>query len=178
MGLLIKLNNGDTQFKSLKFGKDRPGGGSSNQPYIKKPIKEDFKNPAFYSDFLIRGGILAPLSAAEDTLRLTKYFTDVNNPAGILFATKQNILSRVGTKTDATKPTPAYLGGVLNEGVYLPTSTLAQALVGFTGTALNKQGIDPTGLIPILAIEEYQKAVYRKNQFQAVGTSIPKSVQR
>ena len=75
--------------KSIPFGKDRPGGGSSKQPYIKKPVQEELKNPAFYSDFLIRGGILAPLSAAEDVTRLTKYFTDINNPAGILFATKQ-----------------------------------------------------------------------------------------
>jgi hypothetical protein len=35
MGLLIKLKNGDTAFKNLPFGKDRPNGGSSNQPYIK-----------------------------------------------------------------------------------------------------------------------------------------------
>jgi len=35
MGLLIKLKNGDTAFKNIPFGKDRPGGGSSNQPYIK-----------------------------------------------------------------------------------------------------------------------------------------------
>jgi hypothetical protein len=164
--------------KSIPFGKDRPGGGSSKQPYVTKPLTNDSKNPAFYSDFLIRGGILAPLAAAQDTLRLTKYFTDVNNPAGILFATKQNILSRVGVKTEAVKPNAAYLGGVLNEGVYLPTSTVAQALVGFTGTTLNKQGIDPTGLIPFLAIEKYQEAVYKKNQFQVAGTSIPKSVQR
>jgi hypothetical protein len=164
--------------KSIPFGKDRPGGGSSNQPYIKKPVQEEFKNPAFYSDFLIRGGILAPLSAAEDATRLTKYFTDINNPSGILFATKQNILSRVGVKTEAVRPSPAYLGGALNEGVYLPTSTVAQALVGFTGTTLNKQGIDPTGLIPFLSIDKYQETVYKKNQFQVIGTSIPKSVQR
>ena len=164
--------------KSISFGQDRPGGGSSKQPYIKKGLINDTLNPSLYNDFVVRGGILAPLSAAEDVARLTKYFTDINNPSGILFAAKQNILSRVGVKTEATQPTPAYLGGALNEGVYLPTSTLAQTLVGFTGISLNKQGIDPTGLIPFLAIEEYQKAVYRKNQFQVNGSSIPKSVQR
>jgi hypothetical protein len=164
--------------KSIPFGNDRPGGGSSKQPYIKSSIKEDFKNPAFYSDFVLRGGILAPLAAAEDTARLTKYFTDIDNPSGILFAAKQNILSRTGVKTEATQPTPAYLGGALNEGVYLPTSTLAQTLVGFAGTTLNKQGIDPTGFIPGLAIRNYQKAVYRRNQDQTVQNTTPKSVQR
>jgi hypothetical protein len=164
--------------KSIPFGKDRPGGGSSKQPYIKSPIKEDLKNPAFYSDFILRGGILAPIAAAQDTLRLTKYFTDLDNPSGILFATKQNLLSRTGVKTEATQPTPAYLGGALNEGVYLPTSTLAQTLVGFAGTTLNKQGIDPTGLIPGLAIRNYQKAVYRRNKDQTTQNTTPKSVQR
>lgn len=163
--------------REIGFGKDRPEGGSSKQPYIKKSIKEDFTNPAFYNDFIVRGGILSVTSAAEDVARLTKYFTDINNPSGILFAAKQNILSRVGVKTEATQPTPAYLGGALNEGVYLPTSTLAQALVGFAGTTLNKQGIDPTGLIPGLAIRDYQTAVYRRNQNQPIESSVAKSVQ-
>ena len=164
--------------REIGFGKDRPEGGSSKQPYIKKPIKEDFKNPAFYNDFIVRGGILSTTSAAEDVTRLTKYFTDLSNPSGILFAAKQNILSRTGVKTEATQPTPAYLGGALNEGVYLPTSTLAQALVGFAGTTLNKQGIDPTGLIPGLAIRDYQTAVYKRNQNQTIDSTTPKSVQR
>jgi|688.fasta_scaffold27992_4 hypothetical protein len=164
--------------KSIPFGNDRPGGGSSKQPYVKNPIKEDFKNPAFYNDFIIRGGILSATSAAEDVVRLTKYFSDISNPSGILFAAKQNILSRVGVKTEANQPTPAYLGGALNEGVYLPTSTLAQALVGFAGTTLNKQGIDPTGLVPGLAIRDYQTAVYKRNQNQTIESSTPKSVQR
>ncbi len=91
MGLLIKLQNGDTVLKSLKFGNDRPGGGSSNQPYIKNPINEP-NLPALNSDFLLRGGILAPLTALEDVARLTKYFFDFKNPGGLLFTAKQNLL--------------------------------------------------------------------------------------
>ena len=34
MGLLSKLNDGGTKLKSLKFGSDRPEGGSSDQPFI------------------------------------------------------------------------------------------------------------------------------------------------
>ena len=56
MGLLIKLQNGDTQLKSLKFGKDRPSGGDSNQPYIKKGLLNDSLNPSLYNDFVLRGG--------------------------------------------------------------------------------------------------------------------------
>ena len=168
MGLLLKLNNGDTQFKSLKFGKDRPGGGESKQPYIKKGLINDTVNPSLYNDFIVRGGILAPLSAAEDVARLTKYFTDINNPSGILFAAKQNILSRTGTKTEASKGN-GYGGGAFNEGVYTPLSTLAEAGVVFAGGHLNKQGIDPTGLIPGLGIIKYQDAI-AFNQFNRSNT--------
>ena len=163
MGLLIKLQNGDTQLKSLKFGKDRPSGGDSNQPYIKKGLINDSLNPTLYNDFILRGGILAPLSAAEDVVRLTKYFADIKNPKGLLFAAKQNLLSRTGTKTEASKGI-GYAGGALNEGAYTPLSTLAEAGIVFAGGHLNKQGIDPTGLIPGLGIITYQDAI-KQNQF-------------
>ena len=101
MGLLIKLNNGDTQLKSLKFGNDRPGGGNSGQPYIQKQIFDKTPNP-LGNDFLLRGGAYAPFSAAEDVVRLTKYMFDKNNPSGLLFVAKQNLLSRTGVKTEAS----------------------------------------------------------------------------
>lgn len=159
MGLLIKLQNGDTQLKSLKFGKDRPSGGDSNQPYIKKGLINDSLNPSLYNDFILRGGILAPLSAAEDVARLTKYFADIKNPTGLLFTAKQNLLSRTGTKTEASKGA-GYAGGALNEGAYTPLSTLAEAGIVFAGGHLNKQGIDPTGLIPGLGIKKYQDVIF------------------
>jgi hypothetical protein len=164
MSLFKKLQDGDTRLKSLKFGNDRPKGGSSRQPYIKKGLVNDTLNPSLYNDFILRGGILAPLSAAEDVARLTKYFTDLQNPNGILFSAKQNILSRTGTKTEASLSQPGYGGGVFNEGIYTPLSTIGQAFVGLTGVHLNKQGIDPTGLIPGLGIVTYQEAI-KQNQF-------------
>ena len=36
------LVNLTTDLKSLRFGKDRLGGGSSNQPYIKSSIPDTF----------------------------------------------------------------------------------------------------------------------------------------
>jgi hypothetical protein len=148
----------------IPFGKDRPGGGSSNQPYVQNPIQIEIKNPSFYNDFILRGGILAPIEAANDVVRLSKYFADIQNPNGILFTAKQNLLSRIGAKTEASKGI-GYAGGALNEGVYLPTSTVAQAGVGFTGTHLNKQGIDPTGLFPGLGIKKYQDVIF-ENQLR------------
>ena len=156
MGLLIKLQNGDTALKSLKFGKDRPGGGDSGQPYIQKPI-DKVSSPA-NTDFILRGGINAPLNAAEDVARLTKYMFNPKSPSGLLFIAKQNLLSRVAPKTEASFGL-AYAGGGLNAGVYNPLSTIAQAGVGFAGIHLNKQGIDPTGLIPGLSIRKYEDLI-------------------
>jgi hypothetical protein len=180
MGLLIKLQDGDTAFKSLKFGNDRPGGGDSGQPYIKTSINKP-DTPALNSDFLLRGGISAPLNALEDVARLTKYFFDFKNPKGLLFTAKQNLLSRVAPKTEASFG-PAYGGfakdispktgiisqnqnnGFFNAGVYTPLSTIAEAGVVAFGGHLNKQGIDPTGLISSLSIRKYGDIAFANNQ--------------
>jgi hypothetical protein len=156
MGLLIKLQNGDTQLKSLKFGKDRPGGGDSGQPYIQKPISEPGQLAQADSDFLLRGGIKAPLDAAADVSRLSKYFTNLKSPEGLLFTAKQNVLSLTAPKTEASDK--------VNGGIYTPLSTLAQAGVGFIGGHLNKQGLDPTGTSPTFSIKDYGPVVYKKNQ--------------
>ena len=132
--------------KNIPYGKDRPGGGDSGQPFIPKNIQIGVKNSAFYNDFIVRGGIEAPLSALEDVARLSKYFLNLKNPSGLLFTAKQNLLSRVGIKTEASKGL-GYLGGFLNEGAYTPLSTIAQAGIGWAGGHLNKQGLDPTGLL-------------------------------
>jgi hypothetical protein len=160
MGLLIKLQDGDTAFKSLKFGNDRPGGGDSGQPYIKTPIERI--NSPVNKDFLLRGGINTPLDAAEDVARLTKYFFDFRNPSGLLFTAKQNLLSRTGTKTEASKGI-GYAGGLINEGIYTPLSTIAEAGVIAFGGHLNKQGLDPTGLISSLGIKKYQDIISKQS---------------
>jgi hypothetical protein len=135
----MPLINLVTDLKSLKYGKDTPGGGNSGQPYIQSKIPDGLlpRSP----DFLLRNGFLAPVDALEDIRRLGKMFGDLKSPNGLLFIAKQNILSNSAVRTQA--------GGTLNNGVYTPLSTLAQAgLVAFGGH-LNKQGIDPTGLSPL-----------------------------
>jgi hypothetical protein len=144
--------------RTIPFGRDRVGGKDSNQPYIKKGLLNVSLDSAFYNDFTIRGGILAPLNALEDVARLTKYFADIKNPKGLLFLAKENILSRIGTKTEASKGL-GYAGGALNEGAYTPLSTIGQALIGFSGGHLNKQGLDPTGLFPGANINKYQEVI-------------------
>jgi hypothetical protein len=163
MGLLIKLENGDTSLKSLKFGKDRIGGGDSGQPYIQTPIDgESGISTSGNTDFLLRGGIQAPLNAAKDVARLTKYMFSTKSPSGLLFIAKQNLLSRVSPKTEASKG-PGYAGGNLNAGVYTPLSTLAQAGVGFLGSHLNKQGLSPFDGSS-LSINKYEDVAKANNE--------------
>ncbi len=134
MGLLDLQTN----LKDYKFGQapasDRPGGGNSGQPYIKNPIDNNIIPQS--EDFLFRGGLNAPLDAGVDVARLTKFFGDLKSPSGVLFVAKQNLLSRIGVRTQAS-PT------ALNEGAYTPLSTLAQAGIGFTGAHVYKQGVNP-----------------------------------
>jgi len=144
----MPLINLKTDLRSLRYGNDKPGGGSSGQPYIQKsiPSPEDSPSNIFNTsgpDSLLRGGLLAPIKGVNDVSRLSQMFFDFKSPSGPLFIAKQNLLSRTSVKTEASKGI-GYGGGGVNQGVYLPTSTIAQAGVGFTGTHLNLLGIDPT----------------------------------
>jgi hypothetical protein len=63
-------------------------------------------------------------------------FIDTKSPNGLLFIAKQQLLSRTAVRTQTS-------GRTLNEGIYSPLNTLAQAgLVAF-GTHLTKQGLNP-----------------------------------
>lgn len=123
---------------------DRPGGANSKQPYITTPIPPQNQpiegNDISATDFFLRGGINAARDTADDLIRLGKYFTDFNSVSGPLFVAKQNALSAIAVKTQATGNGTG-LG--LNEGAYTPLSTLAQAGINFIGGHVDKQGINP-----------------------------------
>ena len=147
----MPLINLQTDLRSLRFGNDRPGGGSSNQPYIQKPIPspEDSPSNLFNTggkDILNRGGLLAPIKGVNDVSRLSQMFFDFKSPSGPLFTAKQNLLSRTSVKTEASKGA-GYAGGGVNQGLYLPTSTILQAGAGFTGTHLKLLGLNPFDLV-------------------------------
>ena len=97
-----------TDLKSLRYGKDTPGGGYSGQPYIQDKIPDGFTSKS--PDFLLRNGYLAPVNALTDVERLGKMFGDLKSPNGILFIAKQNILSNSAVRTQGS--------GILNEGIY------------------------------------------------------------
>lgn len=154
MSILKKYTTDGSEFKSLKFGKDQPGGGNSNEPFIQKDINTANTIPNWELEFpgSLRGGIYSEALAATDVARLTKYFLTQD---GIQFIGKQNLLSRLAPRTEAS--------GKLNEYVYTPLSTLAQAGVGNLGIHLYKQGLDPTGIIDALSIRNYGEVVHKNN---------------
>jgi hypothetical protein len=139
-----------TNLKSLRYTKDRVGGGSSNQPYITRDLPGNPNLPFSAAanadlsgvdrsggpDVLLRGGTLTPGRAVRDVSRLAQMFFDFKSIGGPLFIAKENLLSRTSVATDGK-------GKALNNGVYLPTSTLLQAAGNSLGLHLNKQGIDP-----------------------------------
>ena len=129
-------NAGSFGQKSIPYGDDTKGGGSSNQPYIKSPIPDELTaNP---SDYILRGGFLNNFqTSAQDVSRLTQMFTDTKSTNGLFFTLKQQQLSATAVRTQAS-PTFG-----LNGQLYSPLNTLAQAGVISLGTHLNKQGINP-----------------------------------
>ena len=158
-----------TDLKSLKFGKDRPEGASSNEPFITKDIPDERKAAVISDggpDFMLRGGVLAPLRAFDDLKRTKDLFFET--PKGLLFTAKMNLLSRMAPKTIATQG-GGYAGGLVNQGVYLPLGLAAQTGLSFTGTHTNTFGVNPFSpgqqrpslakQISSLGLVQYEKAI-------------------
>ncbi len=145
MGLLGSFKDGtQTDLTSLKYGKDRKGGGSSNEPYIFNPILSNVIPGTFNNilqplpqgtdiDGIVRGGLAGPLHAADDVKRIFRKLFDNKNISGTIFTIKQQVLSKIAPRTQHSK-------GLLNEGIYNPLNTLAQVGGGFLGFHTEKQG--------------------------------------
>ena len=143
MGIFSKFDSTGTRFTQIRYGKDLPGGGSTQQPFIRKqPVDSvvDLANTGGIGWF--RGGSLITPAREDDLLRFRKFFSTAQ---GRSFVGKQNALSRIGVKTQASFGL-SYLGGALNEGIYNPLVTEAQVRGAGSGLHLTKNGL--TGLNP------------------------------
>lgn len=126
----------NSDLRKLKFGADKPFKGSSKQPFIREPLPgvlEDNPNLGLLggnTDFILRAGTLK--RSADDVSRLSQFL--VGTGQGLAFTAKQNLLSLSNVRTVNTGA---------NQGIYLPTSTLAQVGVAGVGGHLLKQGINP-----------------------------------
>jgi hypothetical protein len=117
--------------RSLEYGKDRPGDGSSRQPFIKGGIPGVEENLPSATGLI--AGITREAGKREDDLkRITTFLTTTK---GLLFIAKQQILSSqnpiVPGKPNRYKP---------SKGFYNPLATLANVAASGTGVHLNKQG--------------------------------------
>ena len=132
-----------TDLKSLKYSKDRIGGGSSTQPFVQKPIPDSFSAVGNTGglDVLTRGGSLVFQKTADEVSRLSKLLLTANTFQGPAFTIKQNVLSRQNVRTQASPK-------ALNQGPYLPTSTIAQAAISATGLHFNTFGVNPIPGLP------------------------------
>jgi hypothetical protein len=132
-----RLVTENSELRKLKFGSDKLHQGSSKQPFIREPLPgvlEDNPNLGLLggnTDFILRAGTLK--RSEDDVSRLSTFLLDTTQ--GNAFITKQNLLSRTNVRS-VGKP-------LFNQGIYLPTSTLAQVGVAGVGGHLLKQGINP-----------------------------------
>ena len=141
-----------TNLRTLKYGKDRAGGTSSNEPYIRTPIPGYYESsPLTYlgGDVFGRQGSIS--AALQDASRLAKFFTDGKSPKGPLFLLKQNALEKTRVKTPYGP-----------SRIYNPANTLAQ--VGVAGSGIH---FDRGGASPIITFDqkyEYQtKTLYNQD---------------
>ena len=90
MSLFDKLK--DTKFKSLKFGNDKPGGGTSPEPIIQKPIKDNN---------LVGMEKTVADTAAENRDRISRLIK--STPRGINFISKQSGLQLSNARLELPK---------------------------------------------------------------------------
>jgi hypothetical protein len=127
---------------NLPYGKDRPGGGSSNQPFVVRGVDTRW-SPSNFDDGLTQFGVVTLASrTASDLSRVTQFlYTTTKGP---LFLLKQTGLQRsnpnikqidVNTFDKTIIPTQLYNPLGLN--------TLAQVALGALGARFTKHGLIP-----------------------------------
>lgn len=155
MGLFSKLQTENSKLRKLKYSDfgtkllvETPLPGVSEEPNAL--LLPGGSGPVI--DFF-RGGTGQGKARVDDVERIAKFFTTTE---GILFTVKQNVLSNLGVRIQQgsvfsapgfqspDNPAGLFSSYVFNDGVYLPTSTIAQTAVSNLGIFLNKQGVDPT----------------------------------
>jgi len=136
--------------RSLEFGNDRPGGGSSRQPFIKTQIPSVDSNPKAETGII--GDLQRQISnRVVDLARITKFLT---TPKGLIFIGKQELLSA----QNPIVPGKPNRSDTL-KGFYNPLLTLAQVAVSGTGLHIEKQGLLP---LPLQDTEGKYEKTYLK----------------
>lgn len=142
MGIVTQASS--TTLRSLKYGRDQPGGGNSGEPYVTQAIplatqQQPTSTNIWLSDSgLIRGGFTGATTASgRDFLRIGKFLTSA--PRGPLFIAKQVGLQLSNPQLETTGfnivgPTRLYNLGI---------NTLAQIPVNAFGGHIVRHGLTP-----------------------------------
>jgi len=160
MGLI----NLKTNLKSLKFGNDTQGGGSSGLPYIKTGLPEDSPAGEYLAgiartsaDWPLRGGAYSTIASTTDTIRISRFLTDF--PNGSIFTAKQ-----VGLQKSNPNIETGGLTSRLNTQTYnLNANLLAQVLLEGDGTHIPRPGANTNELGPEGQKNKYEYIVSHKD---------------
>lgn len=134
-GPAVALKQGFNQ-RSIPFGKDRPDGGDSKQPFVIKKLPDVTSDPTVeWPDFILRRPEEFLDTRKDDFTRIGKFLTSTQ---GVLFIAKQELLSLqnplVPGRPNRSKP---------YNGLYNPAMTLLQVTGQGTGLHIEKQGLTP-----------------------------------
>ena len=175
---------GNLTSKSIPFGDDEPGGGSSGQPFIQRSIGETW-SPNNTDDGLMPLGIIGSTARSlADVERITKFFT---TPKGVTFLAKQVglQLSNPQLEQPVGNPSgvPGVTGNLLSDAVSLPSrisanvgttrifnlglNTLAEVGAVAFGTHFYRHGLSPT----MDDSDKYINIVAANNQINATTVS-------
>ena len=162
----MALINLKTNLKSLRFGNDIQGGGSSGLPYIQPGLPEDSPAGEYLAgiarnsaDWPLRGGAYSTIASTEDSVRISRFLTDF--PKGSIFTSKQ-----VGLQKSNPQIETGGFASRLNTQTYnLNANLLAQIALEGDGTHIPRAGANTNELGPDGSQNKYGYIVSHKNKF-------------
>lgn len=128
-----------TNLKSLKYGQDQPGGGSSNQPYIQVT-----------ADTFGKGLNVLNIAGVTDTIRIGKFLADTSK--GPMFIAKQVGLQlsnpRLEQLANPITNNSSGLLGLINKGINAVNSALGP-------TRIYNLGVNTLAQIPLTGLDQH-----------------------
>jgi hypothetical protein len=138
-----------TSLKSLQFGNDTPGGGSSGLPYIQNGLPEDSPAGEYLAgiardsmDWPLRGGTYSTIASTTDSIRISRFLTDL--PRGYVFTSKQVQLQKSNPKIE----TGGFASRLNTQTYNLNANLLAQVFEQGTGIHIPRPGANTNELGP------------------------------
>jgi hypothetical protein len=156
-----------TSLKSLQFGNDTPGGGSSGLPYIQNGLPEDSPAGEYLAgiardsmDWPLRGGTYSTIASTTDSIRISRFLTDL--PRGYVFTSKQVQLQKSNPKIE----TGGFASRLNTQTYNLNANLLAQVFEQGTGIHIPRPGANANELGPDNPQAKYEYIVSHKDTNQ------------